>query len=156
VGDVALPVRRHQFTELSAENSAPYKLSKSKLSHFERLPFEVREQIYGYLGLPLLGHAYCDTWNASKGDTDSHLRFSWDSWRTGYEGMLIVIGIRPKRQCFQQAGYTRDVVLSERLPYSRVAPTIENDRALEQRTLVRGATAGHLAFYLPALLCVPR
>jgi hypothetical protein len=52
--DSPLPFRRRleQVTELTAENATPYQLPKEqRLSAFERLPYEVREQIYGYLGI---------------------------------------------------------------------------------------------------------
>jgi hypothetical protein len=52
--DSPLPFRRRleQVTELTAENAAPYQLPKQqRLSAFERIPFEIREQIYGYLGI---------------------------------------------------------------------------------------------------------
>ncbi|CAO2652824.1 Nn.00g022350.m01.CDS01 [Neocucurbitaria sp. VM-36] len=51
--DTSLPFRRalKQVTELNAEISAPYELPKACfLSRLEQLPFEIREQIYGYLG----------------------------------------------------------------------------------------------------------
>jgi hypothetical protein len=52
--DSQLPFRRRleQVTELTAENATPYQLPKQqRLSAFECLPYEVREQIYGYLGI---------------------------------------------------------------------------------------------------------
>jgi hypothetical protein len=52
--DTPLPFRRvlGQVTELTAENSTPYKpLTKHELSTFERLPLEIRERIYMYLGI---------------------------------------------------------------------------------------------------------
>jgi len=52
--DEPLPFRRclKQVTELTAENATPYQLPKKfQLSGFERIPYEIREQIYGYLGI---------------------------------------------------------------------------------------------------------
>jgi hypothetical protein len=49
--DSPLPFRccLNQVTELTAENSTPYQLSKEqRLSKLEKLPFEVREQVYHY------------------------------------------------------------------------------------------------------------
>jgi hypothetical protein len=47
--DTPLPFRSRlkQVTQLTAENSTPYQLPKERrLSRFEELPFEVREQVY--------------------------------------------------------------------------------------------------------------
>jgi hypothetical protein len=49
--DSPLPFRccLNQVTELTAENSTPYQLPKEqRLSRLEKLPFEVREQVYHY------------------------------------------------------------------------------------------------------------
>jgi hypothetical protein len=59
--DTPLPFRHRlkQVTKLTTENSTPYQVSKARrLSRFEQLPFEVREQIYHHifsLSGPLLG-----------------------------------------------------------------------------------------------------
>ncbi|KAF2035178.1 hypothetical protein EK21DRAFT_107303 [Setomelanomma holmii] len=52
--DAQLPFRRRlkQVTELTAENAIPYELPKPRISsRLERLPYEVRERIYGYLDI---------------------------------------------------------------------------------------------------------
>jgi hypothetical protein len=54
--DKPLPFRRtlEQVTELNAETAIPYKMpAERRLSNFERLPFEIRQRIYNYLGYSL-------------------------------------------------------------------------------------------------------
>jgi hypothetical protein len=49
--DTPLPFRYRlkQVTQLTAESSTPYQLPKERrLSRFEKLPFEVREQVYNH------------------------------------------------------------------------------------------------------------
>ena len=57
--DALLPCRRSlkQAIELNAENSIPYQLPRARpLSRLELLPFEIRERIYGYLGVIFGGY----------------------------------------------------------------------------------------------------
>jgi hypothetical protein len=50
--DTPLPFRPDQATELTAENSSLYSLPKPfRPSMLERSPYEIREQIYGRLGI---------------------------------------------------------------------------------------------------------
>jgi hypothetical protein len=81
--DRPLPFRRAlgKVTELTAENSTPYKLpTKHELSAFEGLPFEIRERIYMYLGLET------NDKNGSRLVGSRHVKFFRDDrpWRSRF------------------------------------------------------------------------
>jgi hypothetical protein len=72
--DTPLPFRRRleQVTELTAENSTPYQIPKERrLSAFEKLPFEIHEQIYFY-ALPCEGYHWLDLYSPNEIELREH------------------------------------------------------------------------------------
>jgi hypothetical protein len=74
---------------LSAKNSAPYQLPKQqRLSGLERLPFEVRERIYSYLGIS------SGEWSNGKSAIPREANFIWQTqtwahWGSDFEHSLL-------------------------------------------------------------------